>query len=116
MAFAVLCVVIIFMIMCFDNMGTAKTSGAYQIEFSQGFAGDSATVYMNDSLVYNDLVPSDTTKIRVTPFAEQHVLMVVDSKTDRSMNFNISEKSGRIILRKVDGGMVMVTEQEWENE
>lgn len=116
LVFAVFCVVALFLMLSLGRMEETRESQIYRIEFSKGFAGDSALVYMNDSLLFCGAVPSDTTKVEIRPFAEQHVLMVVDPATDRSVNFNVTEHSGRLILRKVDGGMVMMTEQSWENE
>ena len=60
MAFAVMAVVIIFINLCLPyikpGMEKKQIADLYQIEFSKGFAGDSAMVYLNDSLVWCDLV------------------------------------------------------------
>ena len=64
----------------------------YQIEFSKGFAGDSAMVYLNDSLVWCDLVPSDTTTLRIHRFADENTLMVSRSANDAVSIFNITHR------------------------
>lgn len=113
MAFAVMAVVFIFLYLCrpyiHSGMKKAQPTDLYQIEFAKGFAGDSALVYLNDSLVWDDLVPTDTTTLRIHRFADENTLMVSRSREDAVSIFNIEEKAGRLILRKSKGIVSMTT-------
>ena len=116
MAFAVMAVVIIFINLCLPyikpGMEKKQIADLYQIEFSKGFAGDSAMVYLNDSLVWCDLVPADTTTLRIHRFADENTLMVSRSANDAVSIFNITQKAGRLILRK-NKNMVSMTTLDW---
>lgn len=113
LAFAVIAVVFIFIYLCqpYINSGAKKEqpTDLYQIEFAKGFAGDSALVYLNDSLVWCDIVPADTTTLRIYRFADENSLMVSRSREDAVSIFNIDQKAGRIILRKNKGVVSMTT-------
>lgn len=113
MAIAVMAVVSIFIYLCqpYIHSGAKKTqpTDLYQIEFAKGFAGDSALVYLNDSLVWDDLVPTDTTALRIHRFADENTLMVSRSREEAVSIFNIEEKAGRLILRKSKGVVSMTT-------
>lgn len=113
LAIAVMAVVFIFIYLCqpYINSGAKKRlpNDLYQIEFAKGFAGDSALVYLNDSLVWCDIVPADTTTLRIYRFADENSLMVGRSREDAVSIFNIDQKAGRIILRKNKGVVSMTT-------
>ena len=104
MAFAVGAVVVIFLLLCSRHVSQQPTplKDIYQIEFAKGFAKDSALVYLNDSLLWKDIVPSDTTKIRIHRFADENALMVSRSSNDVVSIFNIEKKAGRLVLQKKD--------------
>ena len=116
MAFAVMAVVVIFICLCQSyikpGMKKEQVADLYQIEFARGFAGDSAIVYLNDSLVWHDVVPSDTTRLLIHRFADENTLMVSRSADDAVSIFNIPDKAGRLILRKA-GGIVSMTTLSW---
>lgn len=113
MAFAVIAVVIIFINLCLPyikpDMKKEQISDLYQIEFAKGFAGDSAIVYLNDSLVWCNLVPSDTTALHIHRFADENTLMVSRSANDAVSIFDIHQKAGRLILRKSNGAVSLTT-------
>lgn len=116
LAFAVIAVVVIFLYLCMPyikpGMQKERVADLYQIEFTRGFAGDSAIVYLNDSLVWHDIVPSDTTRVRIHRFADENTLMISRSADDAVSIFNVTEKAGRLILRK-SGGIVSMTTLSW---
>lgn len=114
MAFAVGAVVVIFLLYCtrYAKQQTVSFKDLYQIEFTKGFAGDSAIVYLNDSLVWNDIVPTDTTFLRINRFADENTLMVSRSREDAVSIFTIEKKAGRLILRK-NNGIVSMTTLSW---
>lgn len=113
MAFAVGAVVVIFLLLSFRQAGQLASVQAsediYQIEFAKGFAGDSAIVYLNDSLVWYDVVPTDTARVCIRRFADENTLMVSRSREDAVSIFAVGEKAGRLILRKTDGIVSMTT-------
>ena len=104
MAFAVMAIVVIFLFLSAPHIDFSKKSekerDLYQIEFAKGFASDSAVVYLNDILIWHDIVPSDTTKLHIHRFADENILMVSRSHDDAVSIFNLDKKAGRIILRK----------------
>ena len=116
MAFAVMAIVVIFLLLSAPHIDFSKSAkdnkDLYQIEFAKGFAGDSAIVYINDSLVWNDIVPTDTTLLRINRFANENTLMVSRSREDAVSIFNIEKKAGRLILRK-NNGVVSMTTLSW---
>jgi hypothetical protein len=111
MAFAVGFIVVIFLLMCARHAKYQNVSfkDLYQIGFAKGFVGDSAIVYLNDSLVWNDIVHSDTTQIRIHRFADENTIMVSRSHEDAVSIFNIDKKAGRIILHRENGIVSMST-------
>lgn len=77
-------------------------SEVYNIELISGFAGDSISVYINDSLLLNTYVTTDSLKLKVNRFAQQSALLIVNNQTEQISTFNLSEKEGRICLTKQD--------------
>lgn len=104
MAFAVMAVVGIFIYLSLPYLQkkdvAQPTIDTYQIELSKGFSGDSAIVYLNDSLLWDGFVPSDTFTLRIQRFADENTLMVSRSREDAVSIFNIDIKAGRLILHR----------------
>lgn len=108
MAFAVGAIVVIFLLLCTKHPSQQlRYKELYQIEFAKGFTGDSAIVYLNDSLIWSNIVPSDTTRIRIRRFADENTLMVSRSHEDAVSIFNIGIKAGRLILQRDLEGTTM---------
>ncbi|MBQ2507686.1 MAG: hypothetical protein II530_04285 [Bacteroidaceae bacterium] len=120
LAFAVLLVVVLFLSMSYDKleeqMKVVTTQGYYQIEFEADIVGESAQVYVNDSLLFDGEISSDSLKIRFRPFGEQHLLMMVDKKSDIARNFNLQEKACKVLVRKNTDGKFIVDQINWENK
>ncbi len=116
MVFAVMAIVVIFLLLSAPHIDFSKSGknnkDLYQLEFAKGLAGDSAIVYLNDSLIWNDIVPSDTTILHINRFADENTLMVSRSYDDAVSIFNIEKKAGRLILRK-NRGVVSLTTLDW---
>lgn len=115
LAFAVFAVIIIFLYISFrfqrkvDKIVTYE--GMYRIELSADFAGDSLSLYLNDSLLLNRIMPDAILKLEVGRLAENNVLMVVDKRTDRTSPFNLSPKGSRVEVKK-EGDRVYIEERE----
>lgn len=112
LAFVVICIVMLFTLLAMRMSRRSETpvvyTDIYQIELEYGFAGDSISLYLNDSLLWNKKVPADTVRLRVRRFDESNALLVVDNKTDKVTTFNLKDKGGRLILRK-EGTLISMT-------
>lgn len=98
LAFAVIFVVVIFVYM---SMRLQRQKAAerhfletYTITLERGFAGDSTSVYLNDSLLACRRLTAEPFTIEVTRFDEQNALMIVDNATERLSLFELSERGG----------------------
>jgi len=113
-------VVVLFLSMSYnkleEQMKAVTSQGYYQIEFAANLIGESAQVYVNDSLLFDGNISSDTLKIKFKPFGEQHLLMMVDKKSDTARNFNLQEKACKVLVRKNAEGKFTVVQKDWENK
>lgn len=114
MAFAVSAVVVLFLLLCSRHVSKQPTlfKDIYQIEFTKGFVQDSALVYLNDSVLWDGIIPSDTTKLRIHRFADENTLIVSRSANDVVSIFNVEKKAGRLVLQK-ENGIVSMTLLGW---
>lgn len=107
LAFAVIFVVVIFVYMSLrlksEKEGEKTYAEVYHIELVKGFTDDSVSVYVNDTLLLNERITTDSIKLSVPRRAEGNVLFVVDNLTNESAYFNLSEKGGNVFLRKENG-------------
>ncbi len=114
MAFVVFAVILIFLYMSFrfkrDADKVRTYEGVYAIELANHFAGDSLSIYINDSLLLNRIMPDAALKLEVKRFAEENVLMVVDNVTDKGTFFNLSPKGSKVTVEK-NGDVVYVLEK-----
>lgn len=115
LAFGVFAVIILFLYISFrfrrDADKVVTYEGVYHIEIARDFAGDSLAVYLNDSLLLNRVIPDASLKIEVARFAEDNVLMIVDSRTDRATPFNLKKEGSRVEVKK-SSGMIYILERE----
>lgn len=116
LAFAVICIVVLFTLlalrMSHKSEQTVHYTDIYQIELEEGFAGDSVSIYLNDSLLLNQKIATDTIRLQIKRFDESNALLVVDNLTDKVTTFNLEEKGGRMILRKKEG-IISMTSVDW---
>ena len=75
----------------------------YTITLTKGFAGDSTSIFINDSLLVNRTIAEEPFTIEVKRFAEQSALMIVNNATEKLSLFELSEKRRRIPLREGRG-------------
>lgn len=98
LAFAVIFVVVIFVYMSLRLQREKQTERhfieTYTIQLTKGFAGDSLSLFVNDSLIMNRRIGAEPVAIEVGRFAEQSALMIVDNLTDEMATFDLSEKGG----------------------
>ena len=80
------------------------------ITVMKGFAGDSISILLNDSVLADRRIGEEPFNIEVKRFAEQSALMIVDKATDRLSLFELSEKGGNYRFEK-DGYEVKLLAQ-----
>lgn len=113
LAFGVFLVIILFVYISFRYQRKADKEqtyeGVYNIELTNSFAGDSLTVYLNDSILLNQTMPDASVKMETNLFAEENVLIIVDNQTDKTTPFNLSPTGSKIELKK-NGNVVYMFE------
>lgn len=104
LAFAVIFVVVIFVYMSLrlqqKKEGERNFIETYTVTLVSGFAGDSTSIFINDSLLVNRKMTEDPFTIEVKRFAEQSALMIVDNATEKLSLFELSEKGGKYRFEK----------------
>ena len=114
LAFAVIFVVVIFVYMSMrlqrQKEGERHFAETYNITLVKGFAGDSISILLNDSVLADRRIGEEPFNIEVKRFAEQSALMIVDKATDRLFLFELSEKGGNYRFEK-DGDEVKLLAQ-----
>lgn len=108
-AFAVIIIVVVF---TYISMGLSQEKKdrksfdkIYCIELSRGFIGDSVSLLINDSLLFNKQINSDSLRIKIKRFAEHNALLIIDKQTQKVSAFNLSDKGENISLRKDKDGI-----------
>ena len=104
LAFAVIFVVVIFIYMSMRLQQQKKEernfTEVYTIDLMKGFAGDSTSIFINDSLLVNQKITKEPLIIEVKRFAEQNALMIVNNETEKLSLFELSEKGGKYRFEK----------------
>lgn len=107
LVFAVFVVVILFLYIAFkfkrDAEKVVTYEGRYEITLSKDFAGQSLSVYVNDSLLLNQVMPDSTLHVTVDKFAEESVLMIVDNATDTATPFNLNPDGCKVTVKSLEG-------------
>lgn len=115
LAFAVIFVVVIFVYMSMrlqqQKNGERNFMETYTITLTKGFAGDSLSLLINDSVLVNKKIAEEPFTIEVKRFAEQSALMIVDNATEKLSLFELSEKGGRYRFEKEDGEVKQLAQE-----
>ena len=114
LAFGVFFIVCLFLYLSFRTSKTDKTkvsSDLYTIQIGNSFAGDSISVYVNDSLLLNCTMGSTALTLQVNRFAEENALMIVDNKSDEITPFSLNPK-GSIVNVEKENGKIDIKESE----
>ena len=80
--------------------------GRYRIEIHNDFTGDSLSIYVNDSLLMNSVMPDTLTILEIDRFAEESALIVVNNATDTMSPFNLDNKGSKVTIKKQDDVIV----------
>lgn len=103
LAFGVFFIVCLFLYMGFRSQkkdGQQAFEGQYTVHTTAQLAGDSLTIYINDSLLVSKTFSAAEEKLQVQRFAEESMLMVVDNRTEEITPFNLSPKGSLITIDK----------------
>ena len=114
-AVLVVCGIFLYMAYTFKRDANKKITyeGRYHIEVSNDFAGESLSVYVNDSLLWNQTMPDTLVTLDIDRFAEENALMIVDNKSDEITPFSLNPKGSIVNVAKKDG---KISIQESERE
>lgn len=109
LAFAVIFVVVIFVYMSMrlqrDRQADSHFAETYSISLVKGFAGDSISLFINDSLITNRKITQEPYTIEVGRFTEQSALLIVDNRTELVSTFDLSERGGSYQFEKEADGI-----------
>lgn len=109
LAFAVIFVVVIFVYMSMrlqrDRQADRHFVETYSISLVKGFAGDSISLFINDSLITNRKITQEPYTIEVGRFTEQSALLIVDNRTELVSTFDLSERGGSYQFEKEADGI-----------
>lgn len=115
LAFAVIFVVVIFVYMSMrlqqQKNGERNFMETYTITLTKGFAGDSLSLLINDSVLVNKKIAEEPFTIEVKRFAEQSALMIVDNATEKLSLFELSEKGGKYRFEKENGEVKQLAQE-----
>lgn len=109
LAFAVIFVVVIFVYMSLrmqrEQQAERHFIETYTFTLVKGFAGDSISLFVNDSLIVNKTMTEEPFAIEVGRFDEQSALLIVDNKTELVSTFDLSERGGSYQFEKDADGI-----------
>ena len=107
-AVLVVCGIFLYMAFTFKRDANKKVTyeGRYHIEVSNDFAGESLSVYVNDSLLWNQTMPDTLVTLDIDRFAEENALLIVDNATDTTTPFNLDKKGSKVVVKKQEGEIV----------
>ena len=108
--FAVLFITGLFLYLSFtlkrDADKKVTYEGRYHIEVSGDFSGESLSIYVNDSLLLNGIMPDSLTILDIDRFAEQSAILIVDNTTDNVTPFNLDPKGSKVVVKKEKDGII----------
>lgn len=106
LAFGVFSIVCLFFYLGFRYQkkdGPQVFEGQYTVQVAGQFAGDSLSIYINDSLLVNRRFDDTELKFQVQRFADESMLMVVDNRTEDITPFNLHPQGSLIRIEKRNG-------------
>ena len=107
-AVLVVCGIFLYMAYTFKRDANKKVTyeGRYHIEVNKDFAGQSLSIYVNDSLLWNQAMPDTLVTLDIDRFAEENALLIVDNATDTATPFNLDKKGSKVVVKKQEGEIV----------
>lgn len=109
LALVVLAVVIVFWLWCFpQGVPDRQPQNRYQVLLEDGFDGDSLQVTLNDSVLFDGLVPFVPYALEVDYPEKEAVLMVGDYGNGEMEVFDMQAGTKPLKLKKDDSGVIQV--------
>lgn len=112
LAFAVIFVVVIFVYMSLRASQQKKEgrrfTEQYTITLVRGFEGDSVSLFLNDSLLMNRTLTTESQTIQLHRFAEENALLIVDNLTEKISLFPLEQQGGTYQFEKRNGEVVLM--------
>ena len=107
-AVLVVCGIFLYMAYTFKRDTNKKVTyeGRYHIEVNNDFVGQSLSIYVNDSLLWNQAMPDTLVTLDIDRFAEESALLIVDNATDTATPFNLDPKGSKVVVKKQEGEIV----------
>mgnify|MGYP003411766389 FL=1 len=107
-AVLIVCGIFLYMAYTFKRNANKKVTyeGRYHIEMSADFAKEDLSVYINDSLLWNQTMPDTLVTINIDRFAEESALIIVNKATDNATPFNLNPKGSKVMVKKQEGEIV----------
>ena len=107
-AVLIVCGIFFYMAYTFKRDANKKVTyeGRYHIEMSADFAKEDLSVYINDSLLWNQTMPDTLVTINIDRFAEESALIIVNKATDNATPFNLNPKGSKVMVKKQEGEIV----------
>jgi hypothetical protein len=107
-AVLIVCGIFLYMAYTFKRDANKKVTyeGRYHIEMSEDFAKEDLSVYINDSLLWNQTMPDTLVTINIDRFAEESALIIVNKETDNAIPFNLDPKGSKVKVKKQEGEIV----------
>ena len=107
-AVLVVCGIFLYMAYTFKRDANKKITyeGRYHVEVNNDFAGQSLSIYVNDSLLWNQAMPDTLVTLDIDRFAEESALLIVDNATDTATPFNLDPKGSKVVVKKQEGEIV----------
>ena len=107
-AVLVVCGIFLYMAYTFKRDANKKVTyeGRYHIEVNNDFVGQSLSIYVNDSLLWNQAMPDTLVILDIDRFAEESALLIVDNTTDTATPFNLDPKGSKVVVKKQEGEIV----------
>lgn len=108
LAFGVIFIVCLFLYLGFrfqrkPGMAQVQFKDTYSVLIDKSFEGDSLNIYINDSLLMAKRCGSNTIKFQIGRFAENSVLMVVETEKDEMVPYNLDNKGSKVTITKKSG-------------
>lgn len=108
LAFGVFFIVCLFLYLSIRNQNKLPEQNQvfpeiYTIELTGSFAGDSISVYINDSLLLNRTLDKSDLKFQIARFDEESMLMIVDNRTEKVTPFNLNPEGSFTRIEKRNG-------------
>lgn len=104
LAFCIILIIVFFLYMSFrfqqKKNGIVPHQGTFQLILAKGFVDKAISIYINDSLYYNQMVKKDSLHLLIKKRSEENTLLIVENETDDLTLFNLHETKDVYIFNR----------------